>query len=101
VPRPPKRRILTASGQVRRSREWRQRFSLTEAGQARIDADRAKAGAAVVYATHYLPELAELHATVAVAQAGRSLGIDNLLAKRLIPGLSYDGAVTRAISVAT
>lgn len=33
--------------------------------------DRAAAGAAVVYTTHYLPELAELQATVAVAQAGR------------------------------
>ena len=36
-----------------------------------VVADRAKAGAAVVYTTHYLPELAELGATVAVAQAGR------------------------------
>jgi ABC-2 type transport system ATP-binding protein len=36
-----------------------------------VVADRAAAGAAVVYTTHYLPELAELHATVAVAQAGR------------------------------
>jgi ABC-type multidrug transport system ATPase subunit len=33
--------------------------------------DRAAAGAAVVYTTHYLPELAELRATVAVARAGR------------------------------
>jgi hypothetical protein len=41
------------------------------------------------------------HGMFAVAQAGRSLGIDNLLAKRLIPGLPYDGAVARAISVAT
>jgi uncharacterized membrane protein YphA (DoxX/SURF4 family) len=41
------------------------------------------------------------HGMFAVAQAGRSLGIDNLLAKRMIPGLPYDGAVARAISVAT
>ena len=32
---------------------------------------RAAAGAAVVYTTHYLPELAELGATLAVARAGR------------------------------
>jgi hypothetical protein len=37
-----------------------------------------------------------------VAHAGRSLGIDNLLARlRLIPGLPYDGAMVRTISVAT
>jgi len=36
-----------------------------------VVADRAAAGAAIVYTTHYLPELAELQATVAVAQAGR------------------------------
>jgi ABC-2 type transport system ATP-binding protein len=32
---------------------------------------RAEAGAAVLYTTHYLPELVELGATVAVARAGR------------------------------
>ena len=32
---------------------------------------RAAAGAAVIYTTHYLPELAELQATIAVAQRGR------------------------------
>jgi ABC-2 type transport system ATP-binding protein len=32
---------------------------------------RADAGAAILYTTHYLPELAELEATVAVAQRGR------------------------------
>src|SRR5258708_9094758 len=32
---------------------------------------RAQAGAAVVYTTHYLPELADLGATLAVARAGR------------------------------
>ena len=44
---------------------------LTRAKLLKVVADRAKAGAAVVYTTHYLPELAELHATVAVAEAGR------------------------------
>jgi ABC-2 type transport system ATP-binding protein len=34
-------------------------------------ADRAAAGAAVVYTTHYLPELTELSATLAVVRAGR------------------------------
>jgi ABC-2 type transport system ATP-binding protein len=32
---------------------------------------RAGEGAAVVYTTHYLPELAELQATIAVARDGR------------------------------
>jgi ABC-2 type transport system ATP-binding protein len=36
-----------------------------------VVAARAAAGAAVVYTTHYLPELAELGATLAVARAGR------------------------------
>jgi ABC-2 type transport system ATP-binding protein len=36
-----------------------------------VVAERAAAGAAVVYTTHYLPELAELGATLAVARAGR------------------------------
>jgi ABC-2 type transport system ATP-binding protein len=36
-----------------------------------VVADRAAEGAAVVYTTHYLPELAELGATLAVARAGR------------------------------
>ena len=36
-----------------------------------VVADRAAAGATVVYTTHYLPELTELGATVAVARAGR------------------------------
>jgi ABC-2 type transport system ATP-binding protein len=36
-----------------------------------VVADRAAAGAAVVYTTHYLPELTELGATLAVARAGR------------------------------
>ena len=41
------------------------------------------------------------HGMFAVAQAGRSLGIDNLLAKRLISGLPYDGVLARAIAVAS
>ena len=44
---------------------------LTRTKLLNVVADRAKAGAAVVYATHYLPELAELGATVAVAKNGR------------------------------
>lgn len=43
----------------------------TRARLLAVVADRAAAGAAIVYTTHYLPELAELRATVAVAQAGR------------------------------
>ena len=41
------------------------------------------------------------HGMFAAAQAGRSLGIDNLLAKRLMPGLPRDGSVARAISFAS
>jgi hypothetical protein len=41
------------------------------------------------------------HGMFAVAQAGRSLGVDNLLAKRLVPGLRYDGLLARAIALAT
>jgi len=41
------------------------------------------------------------HGMFAVAQAGRSLGIDNLLANRLISGLPYDGVLARAIAVAS
>jgi ABC-2 type transport system ATP-binding protein len=44
---------------------------VTRAQLLAVVTDRAAAGAAVVYTTHYLPELAELGATVAVAQAGR------------------------------
>ena len=41
--------------------------------QALLDVvrDRAAQGAAICYTTHYLPELEQLDATVAVAQAGR------------------------------
>jgi ABC-type multidrug transport system ATPase subunit len=44
---------------------------VTRAQLLAVVAQRAAAGAAVVYTTHYLPELAELRATVAVAQSGR------------------------------
>ena len=41
------------------------------------------------------------HGMFAVAQAGRSFGIDNLLAKRLIPRLRCDGMVARALALAS
>ena len=41
------------------------------------------------------------HGMFSVAQAGRSLGIDNLLAKRLIPGFRYDGLMGRAWALAS
>jgi hypothetical protein len=41
------------------------------------------------------------HGMFAVAQASRSLGLDNLLAKRLIPGLPHDGLLARALAVAS
>jgi ABC-2 type transport system ATP-binding protein len=44
---------------------------LTRTALLGVIAARAAAGAAVVYTTHYLPELAELGATIAVARAGR------------------------------
>jgi ABC-2 type transport system ATP-binding protein len=43
----------------------------TRSALLEVVASRAAAGAAVVYTTHYLPELAELGATVAFAHAGR------------------------------
>ena len=56
---------------------------------------RAEAGAAVVYTTHYLPELADLGATLAVAQAGKVIarGSQHILINGL-PGelrLRFDG----------
>jgi hypothetical protein len=39
------------------------------------------------------------HGMFAVAQAGRSLGVDNLVAKKLIPGLPYNGVLARALAV--
>jgi hypothetical protein len=41
------------------------------------------------------------HGMFAVAQASRSLGLDDLLAKRLIPGLPHDGLLARALAVAS
>jgi ABC-type multidrug transport system ATPase subunit len=43
----------------------------TRAALLRAVAARAEEGAAIVYTTHYLPELAELSATLAVASCGR------------------------------
>ncbi len=61
---------------------------------------RAAAGAAIVYTTHYLPELADLGATLAVARAGRVIarGTQDSLISGL-PGelrLRFDGAVGAA-----
>jgi ABC-2 type transport system ATP-binding protein len=60
-----------------------------ETRQAMLDVvkQRAGEGAAVVYTTHYLPELTELQATIAVAQNGRVIarGTYEELAKDL-PG---------------
>lgn len=41
------------------------------------------------------------HGMFAAARAGRSFGIDNLLTKRLIPGIRDDGLVARALAVAS
>lgn len=41
------------------------------------------------------------HGMFAVAQAGRSLGVDNLLAKRLIPGVPYRGWAVRTLALAS
>jgi hypothetical protein len=41
------------------------------------------------------------HGMFATTHAGRSLGIDNLFAKRLIPGIRYDGRVARALAFAS
>ena len=77
----------------------------TRARLLAVVADRAAAGAAIVYTTHYLPELAELRATVAVAQAGRIVTRGTLgeLSLEHVNGLlleeeevNGDGAVTAA-----
>lgn len=44
---------------------------LTRTALLNVITARAAAGAAIVYTTHYLPELAELGATIAVVRAGR------------------------------
>jgi ABC-2 type transport system ATP-binding protein len=59
---------------------------LTRAKLLAVVAERAAAGAAVIYTTHYLPELTELGATVAVAEAGRIVArgtLDELSLERL------------------
>jgi ABC-2 type transport system ATP-binding protein len=64
---------------------------LTRSALLHVITDRAAAGAAVVYTTHYLPELAELGATIAVARAGRvaargsqaELSLDSLFPQEL------------------
>jgi ABC-2 type transport system ATP-binding protein len=73
-----------------------------------VVADRAAAGAAVVYTTHYLPELTELGASVAVANAGRivargtldELGPEHLnellVTAGVSPRVSEDGDVAHA-----
>jgi ABC-2 type transport system ATP-binding protein len=74
---------------------------------------RAAAGAAVLYTTHYLPELAELDATLAVAREGRVIargsqasltrGLPGELRLRLEPGTGAaglpPGIASRATSV--
>ncbi len=62
-----------------------------------VVSERAAAGAAVVYTTHYLPELEQLGATLAVAQAGRIIARGDQAA--LLRGLAgtvnvrFDGPV--------
>jgi ABC-2 type transport system ATP-binding protein len=51
-----------------------------------VVAQRAAAGAAIVYTTHYLPELTELGATLAVARAGRIIARGSQ--QELLAGLS-------------
>jgi len=41
------------------------------------------------------------HGMFAATQAGRSFGIDNLVTKRLIAGIRYDGPVARALALAS
>ncbi len=54
--------------------------------------DRAAAGAAVCYTTHYLPELADLGATIAVAAAGRVIARGGQ--RELLAGLPGELRVT-------
>jgi ABC-2 type transport system ATP-binding protein len=59
-----------------------------------VVAQRAAAGAAVVYTTHYLPELTELGATLAVARAGRIIARGSQA--ELLAGLSGEVRLTFA-----
>ncbi|NUS07024.1 MAG: ABC transporter ATP-binding protein [Nonomuraea sp.] len=75
-----------------------------ETRQALLKAVRRRAddGAAVVYCTHYLPELTELRATIAVARAGRVIARGT--AADLLDGLPGEVVVTlddEEITVAT
>lgn len=65
---------------------------LTRAKLLAVVAERAAAGAAVIYTTHYLPELTELGATVAVAEAGRIVArgtLHELSVERLTEALTH------------
>ncbi|HET8643143.1 MAG TPA: ABC transporter ATP-binding protein [Pseudonocardiaceae bacterium] len=76
-----------------------------ETRQATLDMvkQRATDGAAVVYTTHYLPELTELQATIAVARGGRVIARGT--SDELMDGLPGEVRLTfeeaEAISVAT
>ncbi|WP_353942634.1 ABC transporter ATP-binding protein [Streptomyces sp. HUAS MG91] len=65
-----------------------------ETRQALLDVikQRAREGTAVVYTTHYLPELAELEATLAVARAGRVIARGT--SAELLDGLPGEVRVT-------
>ena len=71
---------------------------LTRTALLSLVAARAAAGAAVVYTTHYLPELAALGATIALARDGRiaargsqaELGLDDLFPQ--VPREAHDAA---------
>jgi len=76
-----------------------------ETRQATLDVvkQRAGEGAAVVYTTHYLPELTELHATIAVARHGRVIARGS--SEELMDGLPGEVRLTfeenEEISVST
>jgi ABC-2 type transport system ATP-binding protein len=65
-----------------------------ETRQALLDVvkQRAGEGAAVIYTTHYLPELAELQATIAVARSGRIIARGTTA--ELLDGLPGEVCVT-------
>ena len=57
---------------------------------------RAAAGTAVLYTTHYLPELTELHATLALVRAGRVIARgtqEELTGQRTVDDLYWSLAV--------
>ena len=59
----------------------------------RVVRDLAEAGTAVCYTTHYLPELADLQATIAVVAAGRVIARGSQ--RELLSGLAGELRVTR------